>query len=78
MCSKLIHQECVDKLAAKSEDNCQINLENTHIEIKLYRNSSLLYPLKPHWNFQKKLCVGNGFICNKNTKICTYIWKYNL
>ncbi|XP_025191172.1 uncharacterized protein LOC112591547 [Melanaphis sacchari] len=34
VCSKLIHQECVDKLAVKKQNNPQVNLENTHIEMK--------------------------------------------
>jgi len=57
VCIKLIHQESVDKQAAKSEDNSQINLKNTHIEMKLYQNASFYIHLKPHWNLQKKLRV---------------------
>ncbi|CAI6354503.1 unnamed protein product [Macrosiphum euphorbiae] len=60
MCSKLIHQECVDKLAAKSEDNSQVNLENTHIEMKSYQNANLLYPFKNTLEFAKKVtCIFN-------------------
>ncbi|XP_022161765.1 uncharacterized protein LOC111027676 [Myzus persicae] len=55
VCSKLIHQECVDKLAAKSGDNFQVNLENTHIEMKSYQNANLLYPFKNTLEFAKKV-----------------------
>ncbi|KAL4122974.1 hypothetical protein QTP88_015213 [Uroleucon formosanum] len=60
VCSKLNHQECVDKLAAKSDDNSQVNLENTHIEMKSYQNANLLYPFKNTLEFAKNVtCIFN-------------------
>ncbi|KAE9525556.1 hypothetical protein AGLY_014083 [Aphis glycines] len=60
VCSKLIHQECVDKLAAKKQNNPQVNLENTHIEMKSYQNANLLYPFKNTLEFAKNVtCLFN-------------------
>ncbi|KAE9529051.1 hypothetical protein AGLY_012005 [Aphis glycines] len=65
VCSKLIHQECVDKLAAKKQNNPQVNLENTHIEMKSYQNPNLLYPFKNTLEFAKNVT----FIKNSNNNI---------
>lgn len=60
VCSKLIHQECVDRLAAKKQNNPQVNLENTHIEMKSYENANLLYPFKNTLEFAKNVtCLFN-------------------
>lgn len=58
VCSQLTHQECVYKLAAKSED--KFTLENTHIEMKSYGNACLLFPFKTTLEYSKKItCIFN-------------------
>jgi hypothetical protein len=42
--------------------------KNTTVKIEEYLKFSILLYM---------LLVGNGFICNKNTEICTYICKCN-
>jgi len=76
VCSKLIHQECVDKLVAKSDDNSQVNLENTHIEMKLYQNANLLNPFKNTLKFAKKVaCIFHLNIVSFVKKIKTGVRK---